>query len=140
MRQVLEAFHPFSWFPCRWKFISIPNWKVRRWSSKVQLNCSMISWSLWMFTFLLFIVTPCIAISLVTSTTNSCPGSTWRTLGHLCGTHINNQSTLLLDYSKGKQLLEASSPIGLISFQMWNLSLDCKGRWKDIHLKINWIA
>ena len=69
------------------KFISGLYWKVKRCSPKVRLNCSMIPWSLWMFTFPLLILTPCFAVSLMTSPMNSCPGSTWRTLGHLSNRH-----------------------------------------------------
>ena len=53
---------------------------------------------------------------------------------------VSFQSTWLLDYSKVKQLPEASSPIWLISFQMWNSSLDCIGKWRDAHLKYDWVA
>ena len=53
---------------------------------------------------------------------------------------VSFQSTWSLDHSKVKQLLEASSPIWLISFQIWNLSLDCIGKWREAHLKFDWIA
>ena len=53
---------------------------------------------------------------------------------------VSFQSTWSLDHSKVKQLLEASSLIWLISFQIWNLSLDCIGKWGEAHLKFDWIA
>ena len=53
---------------------------------------------------------------------------------------VSFQSTWSLDHSEVKQLLEASSPIWLISFQIWNLSLDCIGKWREAHLKFDWIA
>ena len=53
--------------------------------------------------------------------------SEYQPLSLLLCWEVSFQSTWLLDYSKVKQLPEASSPIWLISFQMWNSSLDCIG-------------
>ena len=44
--------------------------------------------SIELFTFPLLILTSCFVISLVTSSMNSRPGSTWRTFGHLSGPRL----------------------------------------------------
>ena len=65
------------------EFISWLYWKVKRRSPKVRLNHSTIPWSQWTFTSPLLILTSCFVISLVTSPTNSRPGSNIRTFSHL---------------------------------------------------------
>ena len=63
------------------------------------------------------------------------PSSLW-----LCG-QVSFQSIWSLDHWNVKQHLKDTSPIQLISFQMWNSSLDYwKGRRRSPKVRLNWLT